>query len=1162
MISLRHISIFITFTIASSLFGQPDEGAETSRLVVVENDVEVSIDQARWQAAEVDQQMGFGDRIRTGDFSRAAVELPSGSVLRIDELSEVRLQRPKEARRNPGLDLRQGSLYFFGRDQGEENELITPTANGAIRGTEFIARAAVAGASTITLLEGSVEISNEQGSVTLLPGEQAEVAPGQAPSKTAAIDASRDIQWMLYYPAVIDPLVLSQSSANEDVLEAYRLGDLPRALDISNGRSGDTLLDATLALSAGQVDRAEDLLAKAGKLGGEADALIELISVVAGDAKGLATAPQTASQWLARSYRLQADGELAAARQAAQQATSLSPTFGYAWVRLAELEFSFGNASAMVAAISKAETFTPDNAQLHALRGFIEAGARNWVASEEAFNRAKELDGALANAWLGYGLVQIAQGRDAAGRQALQNAAALEPNRSLLRSYLAKAFTNDGLWELSEKELARAIELDPADPTPWLYSALDYQAKNQFNAGVRALEESISLNDNRQLYRSKFLLDQDRAVRGANLAQIYQQASLEERAIAQAGRAISDDYRSFSAHRFLANTFNELRDPNGINQRYEIAWLNEVFLSNIFSPIAAGNLSSSVTQQEYSSLFASTGGVLASSGEFMSDGSRELNAQAGYIGARNSLFVDFSHQKLAEFFGNDDRSVEEVNITYKHDIGEKGSLYGLISYYEQDQGDVFLGNNPVQGFRFRQTGEPSVFAAYKHEWNEQHQTIALAGRIDNHREIDHVDRTFFFIEDGFEPVNGNIDGTVGNITVFPFGAPADWYFTSESEIYLLEAQHIARYGPHELLIGARYQDGKTSSVSDYILDTQLEDDITRYSLYAYYSYRLPLFSTQLTVGITYDDLEYPLNAEDPFLLSGQDERNQFGPKLGLTMQPINNWMLRAAYARVMSGFSIDDPFRLEPTQTVGFIHTYRSIIPENLTGTLPAADIDTFHVSLDAKAFENLYLGVDYFYGYSEAAARSTALDQDSRDHGLLNQAPLYSYGELFEYREHEVVLRGDALIGDQLSTGASLSYNYVELDRDFVFSRNFSLAAGSSPSNNYTDTSSDLINLSTYVQWRAKGNWFVRLEADYWWQSSAHLPLRANGTLASPFLVEEESFPYFTLHTGYRLRNNHGEVRFTLYNLTDEQYTINGLNTFYELPRETTAAIAYRVSF
>jgi hypothetical protein len=64
-----------------------------------------------------------------------------------------------------------------------------------------------------------------------------------------------------------------------------------------------------------------------------------------------------------------------------------------------------------------------------------------------------------------------------------------------------------------------AREIDAGDPTPWLYSALLLQQQNRINEGIRDLQRSQDLNDNRQVYRSRLLLDQDRAGARSELGQ-------------------------------------------------------------------------------------------------------------------------------------------------------------------------------------------------------------------------------------------------------------------------------------------------------------------------------------------------------------------------------------------------------------------------------------------------------------------------------------------------------------------------------------------------------------------------------------------------------------------------------------------------------------------
>ncbi len=58
---------------------------------------------------------------------------------------------------------------------------------------------------------------------------------------------------------------------------------------------------------------------------------------------------------------------------------------------------------------------------------------------------------------------------------------------------------------------------------------------------MRDLETSIALNDNRAPYRSRLLLDQDRATRGVSLARIYDDLGFEQVALSEATKSLSRD---------------------------------------------------------------------------------------------------------------------------------------------------------------------------------------------------------------------------------------------------------------------------------------------------------------------------------------------------------------------------------------------------------------------------------------------------------------------------------------------------------------------------------------------------------------------------------------------------------------------------------------------
>ena len=217
-------------------------------------------------------------------------------------------------------------------------------------------------------------------------------------------------------------------------------------------------------------------------------ALTTLIAAVTLKEKSSSTPPQTATDWVAESYYRQSKADLPGALEAAQRATEIDPSFGFAWTRVAELQFSFGRIPQSKQALEKGLSLSARNPAAHSLRGFLFSAENKINSAKISFEDAMAIDGALGDAWLGHGLCLIRQGKAELGRRDLQVAAALEPNRAFFHSYLGKAFSNVGNEQKTRQELDRAKQLDPRDPTPWLYSAVENKQDSRINEAVRDLE--------------------------------------------------------------------------------------------------------------------------------------------------------------------------------------------------------------------------------------------------------------------------------------------------------------------------------------------------------------------------------------------------------------------------------------------------------------------------------------------------------------------------------------------------------------------------------------------------------------------------------------------------------------------------------------------------
>src|SRR5262249_56354961 len=116
------------------------------------------------------------------------------------------------------------------------------------------------------------------------------------------------------------------------------------------------------------------------------------------------------------------------------------------------------------------------------------------------FRQAIALDSADPLPRFGLGLALIRRGALEEGRKNLEVAVGLDSSNALLRSYLGKAYFEEKRAPLDAQQLAIAKELDPLDPTPYLYDAIRKQTENQPVAALRDLRAPNDRNDKPALY--------------------------------------------------------------------------------------------------------------------------------------------------------------------------------------------------------------------------------------------------------------------------------------------------------------------------------------------------------------------------------------------------------------------------------------------------------------------------------------------------------------------------------------------------------------------------------------------------------------------------------------------------------------------------------------
>lgn len=1168
---------------------------------------------ATWSKASVKQSLSVGERIRTRQRSRAVLALTGLYTARLDQFTTVEITPALVDSKKPRLDITGGAAFIFSREPTGEMDIRLPAANAALRGTQLFARVLPGGKSQIQVFEGLVELRNYHGRLTLKPGEAGEAVPGLAPRRTAVIEANNILQWALYYPAVIDLRDLKlPAGAQADLaasLASYRKGNLLDAAaklptELPTGEDARVYHSGVL-LAVGRLDKSRELMAgvRASHPGKRAlERMIEAVQMQA-DPSPTERRLTTASEALAETYYLQSLGKLNPARLAALKATELSAENGFAWTRVAELEFSAGNTKAALVAIEKGEAFTPENARTHALRGFILSADNRIRDARLAFEQSVRLDGAFGNGWLGLGLTKIKQGNLEAGRADLQTAATVEPTSSIFHSYLGKAFAQEGRDPEAAKDLQLAARLDPNDPTPPLYSAIENQRNNRTNAAIADLGKSIELNDNRRIYRSAFLLDQDRAVRSANLARIYQAAGMKELAVREASRAVESDYTNPSAHLFLANSFDALRDPDRILLRYETPWFNELLLSNLLSPVGGGPLSQYVSQQEYSKLLEADG----MGGSLLTDwrSTSEIRTTASLFGTHGNVSygIDAYYRNDDGDRPNSEMELQEIHAQLKWQASPDDIFYFLGKWADQQNGDLFetYDNRPIApGMDFEENQDPGLLlAGWNHRWAPGSNTLILLGRLaavqrlsdpasqqllvrrdTNAMRPDFIRTNATGIDEFTDPslagsVTREADGSLLYAPDFlraiePYlgsgdllglrRAPFEFDSRREFEIHTAEIQHILQTERNTLLLGGRWQEGTIETdvrmnmagigsfggFSTPAVDQNIETDYRRGGLYAY-DYWNVLPSLTLIGGLAWDSIEHPDNFRNPPVNDVQREEEQLSGKLGFTWAAADWITLRGMAAEGLGGLSFDESVRLEPTQLAGFSQAYRTVISESLVGSVETPSYQILGLSAEGSLPTRTWWGI----------AAGTIGQEVSRTLGVFTgydasvfpDTPAYfpdGTAQRLDYLEQNLSVTINQLLGEEFSVGTSWRLTRSELETRYPALRPLQ--------GDQTDTAT-LNTISLFGNWISPSGFFTHLEANWYHQDLDEDPSRTP-------LRDGDEFIQFNAWAGYRFNRNLCEIAAGVMNIGGSDYQLSPLSPHAEIARDRTFFITCRMGF
>jgi tetratricopeptide (TPR) repeat protein len=1118
-------------------------------------------------AAQLPCDLELGFRVTTGARGWAFGEFRDRTTFEMIPLTRMMVESDTKQTNRFVVRLDQGELYVISRGGKSSIPFRTAYAEGAARGTEYVLSVdPAANEMRVVMLDGEVELRRDGEVRTVRSGEIGVV--GREPTiRVTPLRASNVIQWWIDFPVVLDPDEVPLDDAARARLagsiSAYRQGHLEGALEhlpevdsaaVGAGwlSAGERVYRAAVLLAAGEAAEARRWLGDppaSSRAGMPLQILFKALThpliakdtvdqIADSDREG-----RSGSEWLALSFLEQSRHRLDDALDAARQASLKAPGFGATWARLAELQFGAGRHREAQGSLGRAIELSPESAAVWALDGFVKASLGDMKLARHSFDRAIELNARHANGWLGRGLCRIRAGDTEGGGEDLRIAAALDPDRSLLRSYAGKAFAWAGDMMRARQEWEYARGLDDADPTPWLYSALERSAGNEANLALRELGESMRRNDYRAVYRSCELLDEDRAIRGANLAVIYSDVGLGSYAEREATRAVEADYANAAAHLFLANSYDALRDPRQVNLRYESPWYSEYLLANLLAPVGASPLSPAVSQQEYSRMFERDGPGVVNRTLWTSNGDwLERAAQFGRWGNfAYSLDADFRSDR--GWLGNEDREQMTLGATVKEQLSPEDSVLVQATYSDAESGDVLQRLDPSQlqaGFRFDERLEPLALAGWHHRWSPESSTLVLLS--------------------GWSSWIAYTNPTAPSHLVFRDRAGTENLLVSEraSDVESrfvgggLEIQQILEKGAHSVVGGARVQGGAfdvDAAMSTADLNRlspgfgttrrySTKPDFDRLSFYAYDTWQ-PWQRLRLTGGLTFDRLRQPTNFREPPTVADDATVTRWLPKLGVTLEPWSGASLRGSYTRALSGVSFDQSIRLEPVQVAGFNQAYRGLLPESRLGSVGAQEMETFGVALDHRYSTDTYLVLMAEDMSSQADPVVGAYWYDDGPRQVTERQLRRDVA----YRERSLTVTLGQLAGDWFAFHVRYRLSESSLEAEWEASR-FAEAG--------LQERAVLHQVDLGARFYHPSGWFGR------WNSGWHGQWRS----ARGHDLPGDEFWQHDLWLGWRGLHRQVEIAVGLLNLTDQNYGLDPLSYYLELPRERMLALDFRFQF
>lgn len=1071
-------SLYFLFLLPTSLFSQ--DKTEIAKIFSLKGTVEVrrSGNAGIWIVVEKGALLHDGDEVRTAKSARVGLKFNEGKLLRLRENTYLRVQAPTEEAQNGKVGLVTGVIHLFSREKGGSPVVDTRDVSAAIRGTEVVFKKTDED-TKVVVLQGNVDLTNAHGQIALGKGEQGRAIEGSAPTKSIIVNPEKEVQWALYYP-LLDDREAGAAGQTQSVL-----GRIDAMIVSGEVKSAENALDAVTDVSL----RDQVLVRRAivAVIQNKQDAALRNIEGVQS---------YTAQSALARAYVHQSLKQLDLAMEWALKSIKLDPNSGLAWARLAELELGFRHLREAREHATKALSLSPQNSYVNSVMGFVYLTDGEIEEARGSFERAINLDSEDGNPRMGLGLVKVRRGDLKGGREEFEVAAQLEPSRGIYRSYLGKAFFESEDEESSDTEYERAIELDPNDPTPYMYRAFNKLAENRVVEALFDVEDSISRNDNRAVYRSSLLLDQDSSVRSTSLAEVFQQLGFSRIAQLEAMKSIAMDYTNYGAHRLLSQSYE--------GDFYRDTQFTENTVADIMSPLSLNvfqglnGYASDASLNEYAALFDRD---QTRTGLNTSWVSSDDQARANFfnVGKQGPLGYYAGYQTL---YGQGSKSNGRFSRLHRFD---------LAGQYQISSTDRILSKVSFTNSDDQASDEGSAFDDFAASIATHH--ILSAG-------FELITR-FEYFKRNYDKFDDNADRRLQtSTTIDDVASLFDENVVRVSEkdqvdtkTYSYGAQLIRDYGNFSWILGSDlFNIEGTSDDKSHVTEDPagiyqgITAPLNSDSAYNSFSHSSYLYTTwkaaswvDFNAGANYGQIELPKYDVIAPYLDGTRKESLLSPKLGFSLYPEEHTTVRGAYFRGLGSPNIVSPGGIEPTLVGSFSQKF---------GDLPGAKSETYGIGIDHKIPKIAYFGAEYLYR-DISRELVDVLNQVNFDFDAMAERVSYQ-GQVQPDNEREHIVRAYSyhILSDRWSFTSDYAYwNLKELSQ-----------------NSYNVVNKGLFSLNYFDTSR----WFGFLRSTVRNQDLKNRIGFDNG---------KSTFTIHDIGVGYRFAHRHGAIRAVARNLLGENF-------------------------